>query len=101
MAVTITAAQQKMPASDWMPHFNTKSEIVKLSGTIANTDTGTYTPKGIPLLDSGGVPMIIGVPHGISWAISNGVITFTCNIAAGFTNLAVFVTILCRKEGVQ
>jgi hypothetical protein len=97
MAVTIVSAQQKVSGADQMPNFNAKSEVVKLTGTIANTDTGTYTPKGKPLLDSGGVPMIVGLPHGISAAIASGVITFTCNIAAGFTNLAVFIAVLCEK----
>jgi hypothetical protein len=46
--------------------------MVKITGTIANTDTGTYTPRGKPLLGFvAGKPMIVGLPYGISAAIAS------------------------------
>lgn len=90
MAVTIVVAKIKE-----VPLSNSVEEIIKVSGTISSSDTGTYSPIRKPILDAGGLPVVIGLPHGIQPAYSAGVITFTAG--AGFTALNVYASILCEK----
>lgn len=97
MAVTIVSAKVKVAGGGFIPFGNAKAEVVKISGTIANADTGTYSPEAEPVLDAAGKPILIGIPHGISSTFTGGVITHTCNLAAGFTSLDVKVLILCKK----
>lgn len=97
MAVTIISAKINIAGVDVLPLPNAAAEVVKLSGTTAAADTGTYTPKLKTIKDAAGVPIIIGLPHGISAVQSptTGVITFTSAII--FTALDVKVLILCEK----
>jgi hypothetical protein len=97
MAVTIISVAQTIAGQNGISQQNCFFEVVKLSGTIANTDTGTYLPAHKTVKDVAGVPIIVGLPHGISavQSGSTGIITFTS--AAVFTAMDVKVLILCEK----
>jgi|SRR6185369_9129823 len=100
MSVTVISARIIHAGIKVFPLQNASLEIVKLSGaSIGNNDTGTYTPATDPVLDAGGLPVVIGLPHGIQPSIASGVITWTVSASATFTALNVYVAIVLKKRG--
>lgn len=98
MAVTILTERIPVAGGSGAAFTNAVVEAVRLYGaSVANTDTGTYTPTRKPYKNSAGDVVIVGLPHNITAAESGGVITFTNGTGGTLTSLNLHVFILTVK----
>lgn len=86
MAVTITATKKAIVAGkNFVELDGLRQEIITLTGNVAASDTGTYTPT------QKFVKSVVGLANQATYSVSNGVITFTTKVTDTAFNMEVQV----------